>query len=61
MIVTEYLNDGTLIKHYSDAGFMLSQNETGIKYADPVDIVPCPYTYTETDEKIDIEEENIEE
>lgn len=53
MIKTELLNDGTLIKHYSDAGFMLLQNETGIKYADPIDIVPCAYTYTETDEFIE--------
>ena len=52
MIVTELLNDGTLIKHYSDKGMMLLQNETGAKYSDPVDVVPCPYTYTETDEKI---------
>lgn len=58
MIKTEYLNDGTLIKHYSDAGFMLLQVETGEKYADPVDIVPCRYTYEETDELIDIEEVN---
>ena len=57
MIQVEYLNDGTLIKHYSDAGFMLLQNETGIKYSDPVDIVPCRYTYTETDELIDGDEE----
>lgn len=57
MIQIEYLNDGTLIRHYSDAGFMLLQVETGIKYADPVDIVPCRYTYTETDELIDGDEE----
>ena len=57
MILTEYLNDGTLIKHYSDAGYMLLQNETGIKYADPVDLVPCRYTYTETDELIEFDEE----
>ena len=56
MIQTEYLNDGTLIKHYSDAGFMLLQNETGIKYADPIDLVPCAYTYTETDELIEVDE-----
>jgi hypothetical protein len=56
MILTELLNDGTLIKHYSDLGVLLLQNETGIKYADPVDIVPCPYTYTETDEPIEVEE-----
>ena len=55
MIKTEYLNEGTLIKHYSDAGFMLLQVETGIKYYDPVDIVPCRYTYEETDEPIDVE------
>ena len=60
MIKTELLNDGTLIKHYSDAGFMLLQVETGIKYSDPVDVVPCRYTYEETEEIIDGEEENTE-
>lgn len=55
MIQTEYLNDGTLIRHFSDQGVMLLQTETGIKYADPVDVVPCRYTYEETDEKIEIE------
>lgn len=50
MILTEYLNDGTLIRHYSDKGFMLLQNETGAKYSEPIDMVPCVYTYTETDE-----------
>lgn len=53
MIKTEYLNDGTLIKHYSDQGFLLLQNETGAKYTDPIDLVPCIYTYTETDELIE--------
>lgn len=57
MIKTELLNNGTLIRHYSDLGFLLLQNETGAKYPDPIDVVPCPYTYTETDEKIDAEEE----
>ena len=60
MIQTEYLNDGTLIKHYSDQGFLLLQNEAGEKYSDPVDIVPCPYTYTETDEPAEVEEEDNE-
>ena len=50
MIKTEYLNDSTLIKHYSDAGYMLLQVETGEKYAEPVDLVPCRYTYEETNE-----------
>ena len=56
MILTEFLNDGTLIKHYSDAGFMLLQVETGDKYSDPIDVVPCRYTYEETDELIEVEE-----
>ena len=57
MIQTEYLNDGTLIKHYSDAGYMLLQVETGMKYSEPVDVVPCRYTYEETDELVDSDEE----
>lgn len=57
MILTEYLREGTLIKHYSDKGYLLLQNETGIKYSEPVDIVPCPYTYTETKKSSEISEE----
>lgn len=53
MILTEYLKNDTLVRHYSDQGFMLLQNETGIKYSDPVDVAPCRYTYTETDEPVD--------
>ena len=53
MIKTEYLNDGTLIKHYSDAGYILLQVETGAKYSDPIDVVPCRYTYKETDELVE--------
>jgi hypothetical protein len=49
MIKTEFLNDGKLIKHYSDSGVMLLQVETNMMYADPIDVVPCRYTYTETD------------
>lgn len=58
MIKTEYLNNETLIRHYSDKGVMLLQNETGIMYSDPVDVVPCRYTYTETDVPVDSENEN---
>ena len=57
MIKVEYLNDGTLVKHYSDKGVMLLQVETGVKYSDPVDLVPCAYTYIETDELIETEDD----
>ena len=55
MIITEYLNDNTLIKHYSDSGFLLLQKETGIKYGETIDVVPCQYTYIETNEFVDID------
>lgn len=61
MILTEFLHDGTLIKHYSDKGVMLLQVETGVKYSDPVDLVPCRYTYEETDELVEIEEIVVDE
>ena len=61
MIQLELLNDGTLVKHYSDKGVMLRQIETGILYSDPVDIFPCPYTYEETEELIEVEEEDTTE
>lgn len=58
MIKTEYLNEGTLIKQYSDSGFMLLQEDTGAKYAEAIDIVPCPHTYVETDEFIVIDSDD---
>lgn len=61
MIKSEYLNDGTLIRQWSDAGVMLLQVETGAMYSDPVDLVPCRYTYVETEEPVDGEEEITDE
>lgn len=51
MIVTETIDDR--IRHYSDRGMKIRQVETGIIYEDAVDIVPCPYSYEETDEPIE--------
>jgi hypothetical protein len=44
-------NKENLIKHYSDEGNYIIQNETGRKYRIAVDVYPCRYTYTETSEK----------
>ncbi len=56
MIVTEYYmtrTDGVkLVRTYSDANKMMLQNETGIKYAEAVDVENSGYTYTETDEPV---------
>lgn len=59
MIQTELLKDGTLIRHYSDSGMMLIQNETGIEYFEAVDVVPCKYTYSETTNPIEDASEEI--
>lgn len=56
MIQTELLNNGTLIRHYSDAGMLLLQVETGAKYSDPIDVIPCRYTYEETDEPVEVDD-----
>ena len=40
-----------LIKHYSNEGNYILQNETGAKYTVAIDVYPCRYTYTETSKK----------
>lgn len=57
MIVAEYLNNGTLVKHYSDRGFEIEQVETGERYGEAVDLVPCRYTYIEVEKYEDSGEE----
>ena len=44
---------GERIRHYSDEGYQILQVETNILYEDAVDVVPCAYTYEETDIPID--------
>ena len=48
-----------LYRTYSDQGFMLRQNETGILYGEPIDVEDAPYTYEETDILIENGEGNI--
>lgn len=59
MIQTELLKNGTLIRHFSDNGKKLSQKETGVEYDEAIDIIPCRYTYKETDINVEIEEESL--
>jgi len=53
MIITEYIESENRERRYSDAGMKLRQIETGILYGDAVDVIPCPYTYEESDEPIE--------
>lgn len=50
MLRVEYPWNGRAdrIKHSSDAGRMIRQNETGNLYAEAIDIYPTEYTYEET-------------
>ena len=54
MIIKEKLNEN-LVKHYSDQGVYIRQNETGVEYASAIDVIPCRYTYEETDREIEVE------
>ncbi len=56
MIVEEKLNE-QLVRHYSDKGVKLKQVETGLVYDEAIDMIPCQYTYMETDDIIEVEEE----
>ena len=46
------VNGRTLVKHESDCGKMIRQKETGREYSSAVDVIPCKYTYEETDKDI---------
>lgn len=63
MIITEYYltrEDGVVLyRTYSDAGYYILQNETGIEYSEAVDVEGAPYTYTETDRLIEEEVETV--
>lgn len=48
MIQKELLNNGTLVRQYSNAGFMILQNETCTIYSEAIDFIPCGFTYSET-------------
>lgn len=56
MIVKDFYKtreDGVnLYRTYSDEGFYIIQDQTGVKYVEAIDVEDAPYTYTETDEPI---------
>ena len=57
MVIEELIENGRFYHHYSSVGMKIRQVETGLVYDDAVDIVPCPYTYEETDEPIEGDEQ----
>ena len=61
MAVLEEQVSQTCVRHYSDQGLKIRQIETGILYDDAVDVIPCRYTYEESDEPLPDIELNAEE
>jgi hypothetical protein len=57
MIITENLTIGgrAFIKTYSDEGFMVERD--GVRYSEAIDPAEFGRVYTETDEKIERDEE----
>lgn len=56
MIVQDFIND--LLYTHSDSNFYIIQNETGQKYEDAWDTLPCEFTYSESEELIPKREED---
>lgn len=59
MIIQEekIINGKTFLHTYSNE-FVLEQVETGQQYDEAYDIIPCKYTYKETDIELPTEEDN---
>ena len=57
MVIKEFYltrEDGeNLYRNYSDKGVYILQNETGVEYAEAIDVENAPYTYSETDKPIE--------
>ena len=50
------INNKELLHTYSDNNKYILQVETNVEYKEAYDVIPCKYTYTETEEEIVIEE-----
>lgn len=63
MLLTKIIDHGTVqvIRHYSDSNLRLRQLETNELFDDAVDVMPCQFTYEETDIPIEDREIDAEE
>lgn len=60
MVIKEFYKtreDGVnLYRSYSDAGFTLIRND-GVEYSEAIDVETAPYTYTESENLVEVDEE----
>lgn len=61
MAVIEQILDEYNVLHYSDRGMKIRQIETGYLFNDAGDLIPCVYSYEETDIPVDVIPEPEEE
>ena len=61
MLITEIvkINNKEFVHNYSDSGFYIQKNGTEELYVSAYDLPEMGYTYTETDKKIEDEDESI--
>ena len=56
--------ENNLIRHYAEDSqgnrYYIKQVETGIIYPEAIDVIPCRYTYSVTDKKIEEEDEDVD-
>lgn len=52
MIIVEQFSEN-LVRHYSNKGMKIKQTETGLVYDEAIDLVPCQYTYKETENPVE--------
>lgn len=52
-MIIEAMMENNLVRHYSDQGKRIRQVETGAIYDEAVDVVPCRYTYSETEDLVE--------
>lgn len=57
MIIVELVDDETRERRFSDKQVKLLQVETGNLYDDAIDVIPCRYTYEESDVPVEPEPE----
>ena len=59
MIITEQINE-MVERRYSDLGVKIKQVETDTLWNDAIDVIPCRFTYIETAQPIDDDEDATE-
>ena len=53
MVIEKIIDDGRRVKHYSSISKKIRQVETDFVFDEAIDVMPCKYTYEETNIPVD--------